>query len=346
MRISLISALLAATAFVPGVALAQDVDRGADGRSNRQARMEARADAQAEQPRQQQPRFEQPRAEQPRAEQPRQEQPRAEQPRPDQPRFDRGNNGGNNGGGGWNRGNRPDRGQNEAQQPRPQQQADQPRPQPQAQFNPDQNRGGRPDFRGGNGRSGGQWRGDRGDRGVNPNVQGVPGYRGDRGGTPGNPDRRTDWRGNDNRGGNVRGNDNRGGDWRNNGNRGNDWRGNAGRNDNRYTDRGGNNRGAWNRDWRGDNRYDWSRRRQYDRNAFHLPRYYAPHGWNYGYRRFTIGFTLNAGLFANNYWIEDPYYYGLPEAYGPYRWVRYYNDALLVDIYSGEVVDTVYDIFW
>jgi hypothetical protein len=26
--------------------------------------------------------------------------------------------------------------------------------------------------------------------------------------------------------------------------------------------------------------------------------------------------------------------------------VRYYNDALLVDIYTGEVVDTVYDIFW
>jgi hypothetical protein len=36
----------------------------------------------------------------------------------------------------------------------------------------------------------------------------------------------------------------------------------------------------------------------------------------------------------------------LPPAYGPYRWVRYYNDALLVDIYTGRVVDTVYDIFW
>jgi len=26
--------------------------------------------------------------------------------------------------------------------------------------------------------------------------------------------------------------------------------------------------------------------------------------------------------------------------------VRYYNDALLVDLDSGRVVDTVYDIFW
>ena len=32
--------------------------------------------------------------------------------------------------------------------------------------------------------------------------------------------------------------------------------------------------------------------------------------------------------------------------HGPYRWVRYYNDALLVDIRSGQVVDVEYDIFW
>ena len=47
-----------------------------------------------------------------------------------------------------------------------------------------------------------------------------------------------------------------------------------------------------------------------------------------------------------SYWIDDPYDYRLPEAYGEYRWVRYYNDALLVDIYTGEVVDVVYDIFY
>ena len=41
-----------------------------------------------------------------------------------------------------------------------------------------------------------------------------------------------------------------------------------------------------------------------------------------------------------------PYAYRLPEAYGPYRWVRYYNDALLVDIRDGRVVDVVNDIFW
>ena len=34
------------------------------------------------------------------------------------------------------------------------------------------------------------------------------------------------------------------------------------------------------------------------------------------------------------------------EFYGPYRWVRYYDDAVLVDIYSGEVVDVINNFFW
>jgi hypothetical protein len=38
--------------------------------------------------------------------------------------------------------------------------------------------------------------------------------------------------------------------------------------------------------------------------------------------------------------------YRLPQAYGPFRWVRYYGDALLVNIYTGQVVDVVYDFFW
>ena len=71
-----------------------------------------------------------------------------------------------------------------------------------------------------------------------------------------------------------------------------------------------------------------------------------PMAGSYGYRRFSIGVVLTSALFGQNYWIDDPYDYRLPEAYGPYRWVRYYNDALLIDLRSGVVVDTVYDIFW
>lgn len=107
-----------------------------------------------------------------------------------------------------------------------------------------------------------------------------------------------------------------------------------------------NSRGGWSRDWRRNNRYNWSGYRAQNRSAYRLPRYYAPYGWNSGYRRFGIGITLSNVLFAQDYWIADPWSYRLPDAYGPYRWVRYYNDALLVDVYSGEVVDVVYDIFW
>ncbi len=107
-------------------------------------------------------------------------------------------------------------------------------------------------------------------------------------------------------------------------------------------------RSAWNRGWRGDRRYDWNRYRSSNRGLYQLPRYYAPYGSTYGYeyRRFGIGVTLTSGLFGQNYWLDNPYAYRLPPAYGPYRWVRYYDDALLVDIRTGYVVDAVYGIFY
>ena len=149
----------------------------------------------------------------------------------------------------------------------------------------------------------------------------------------------------------------RNGEWqqaRPDGNRGQKWQGNRQYNrDPRGYDNGsryayGNpgNRGQWNRDWRRDSRYNWSGYRYQNRQAFHLPRYYAPYGWNGGYRRFSVGMMLSSMLFAQDYWIDDPYAYRLPAVDGPYRWVRYYNDALLVDIYSGQVVDVIHDIFW
>ncbi|MBB3473451.1 RcnB family protein [Sphingomonas sp. BK345] len=105
-------------------------------------------------------------------------------------------------------------------------------------------------------------------------------------------------------------------------------------------------RARWDRDWRRDQRYDWSGYRSSNRYAYRLPRYYAPYGWGGGYTRFGIGVRIAPTLFARSYWIDDPYAYRLPDAYGPYRWVRYYDDALLVDLDSGQVVDVIYDIFW
>jgi len=115
------------------------------------------------------------------------------------------------------------------------------------------------------------------------------------------------------------------------------------RNGNHQAYRGDNHQ--WNRNWRSNNRYDWQRYRQYNRNVYHVSPYYAPYR-NYSYRRLNLGFYLDPLFFGQDYWIGDPGYYRLPDVYGPYRWVRYYDDAVLVDIYSGEVVDVIYDFFW
>lgn len=156
---------------------------------------------------------------------------------------------------------------------------------------------------------------------------------------------------NDGRWNENRGNDNRRNDDQWNGNGRNDsWR-NDGRNNGRYDQR--NNwqnqyrdwNRNWSRDWRRDQRYDWQRYRYSNRNLFQSQRYYAPYGWSYGYRRFSIGITLSSILFDQQYWIDDPYSYRLPPVYGPYRWVRYYDDVLLVDLRTGQVVDTIYDFF-
>lgn len=103
--------------------------------------------------------------------------------------------------------------------------------------------------------------------------------------------------------------------------------------------------GNWSRDWRRDNRYNWQSWRNSNRDVYRLGRYNPPYR-SYSYRRLSTGFYLDSLFFGSNYWINDPYMYRLPPAYGPYRWVRYYDDALLVNIYDGEVVDVIYDFFW
>ena len=101
----------------------------------------------------------------------------------------------------------------------------------------------------------------------------------------------------------------------------------------------------WDRRWRNNNRYDWHRYRAQNRRLYSLGRYYAPYR-DYSYRRLSVGFTLGSLFFGNRYRINNPWQYRLPEVYGPYRWVRYYDDVLLVNTYSGEVVDVIYNFFW
>jgi hypothetical protein len=127
--------------------------------------------------------------------------------------------------------------------------------------------------------------------------------------------------------------DGRRGDWNRDGRR------------DRYGDRRDSRRSSWNRSWRNDNRYDWQRYRYSNRNLFRTGSYYSPYR-GYGYNRLSIGLILDSLFYSNRYWLNDPYQYRLPAAPYGTQWVRYYNDVVLVDVYTGEVIDVIYDFFW
>ena len=100
----------------------------------------------------------------------------------------------------------------------------------------------------------------------------------------------------------------------------------------------------WTNNWRSDRRYDWNNYRNYHRSTFRIGIYSDPFGWNY--RPWSVGSYLYPSYYDQNFWLDDPWQYRLPPAYGPYRWVRYWDDALLVNIYTGQVEDVIHNFFW
>lgn len=144
-------------------------------------------------------------------------------------------------------------------------------------------------------------------------------------------------RGNDNRGGNDRGNFGRSDNNRPDFNRGNNDRRDFGRND-RFDNRPGG--------YRNDNR--WT---QYNRafNApyrfqFRGPVYQRPQGFYY--RRWTYGDFMPSLFWGARYWIDDFRFYGLMSPPPGTVWVRYGDDAVLIDRYTGEVIQVEYGIFY
>ncbi|MDH7640408.1 RcnB family protein [Sphingomonas oryzagri] len=283
----------------------------------------------------------------------------------DRPQGDWHHDGGNRGGDrGGNRDGRGDGG-NRGGGPAPAQRAPD-RPQmPDRGQAPDRPQMQRPDFQRPNapqgGPSGWQQRGDVGQRpdGRNPDGghritgrpdNGVQVWRNNDRGTAPRPDwsnrpndRPGNWNGNNwdrNRDGRPDGG--RPGGWDRGGDGRPDWNGGSSRGRGGWND----NRGSWNSGWRNDRRYDWHSWRSSHRDTYRVGRYRPPSGYGWGYRRWGIGVSIDPVFFAQDYWISDPDYYRLPPAYGSYRWVRYYNDALLIDIYSGVVVDEIPDFFW
>jgi Ni/Co efflux regulator RcnB len=75
----------------------------------------------------------------------------------------------------------------------------------------------------------------------------------------------------------------------------------------------------------------------------HLAPFVYPSGW--GYRRWAVGAVLPPLFLTPDYYYADWATLGLDPPQPGFQWVRYGPDLLLVNVTTGEVVDTIYDAF-
>ena len=66
---------------------------------------------------------------------------------------------------------------------------------------------------------------------------------------------------------------------------------------------------------------------------------------NIRYRPVRVGLRINSGFYGSNYAI-NPLTYRLPRAHANQRWVRYYDDVLLVNVRTGVVVRVIPNFFY
>jgi hypothetical protein len=79
-------------------------------------------------------------------------------------------------------------------------------------------------------------------------------------------------------------------------------------------------------------------------NRVHLAPFVYPPGW--AYRRWVIGAALPPLFLASAYYYSGWAALGLPPPQPGFQWVRYGPDLLLVNVATGQVVDTVYGAFY
>lgn len=96
------------------------------------------------------------------------------------------------------------------------------------------------------------------------------------------------------------------------------------------------------RDARHEAREDWRDYRQSHRGEYNRGRWNAP----FRYHRWDNGANLRPAYYAPRYYINDWRRYRLTEPARHLRWVRHYDDVLLVNIRNGRVVTVYRDFFW
>ncbi|QDZ08529.1 RcnB family protein [Sphingomonas panacisoli] len=94
-----------------------------------------------------------------------------------------------------------------------------------------------------------------------------------------------------------------------------------------------------NRRW-GDN--DWRTWRNTNRNVYARGNWRAP----FRYNAFRVGVRIAPTYYGSSYWLADPWRYRLPPAGYGERWVRHYDDLLLVDTRRGIVLRVINNFYW
>jgi Ni/Co efflux regulator RcnB len=89
-------------------------------------------------------------------------------------------------------------------------------------------------------------------------------------------------------------------------------------------------------------REDWRDYRNHNRYAFHPTRFNAP----FRYNSFNIGIRLSPQYYGSRYYVNNYSAYRLPAPGYNLRYVRHYNDLLLVNVRNGHVVNVYRNFYW
>ncbi|WP_293905980.1 RcnB family protein [Phenylobacterium sp.] len=117
--------------------------------------------------------------------------------------------------------------------------------------------------------------------------------------------------------------------------------------------RGDDRRNEWRHD---DGHRDFDRRGDHERweRGRYPSVYFSSQRYRYAWRppvgfyarTWSFGEFLPRGWYGPEYFLGDPWTFGLPYAPPGFDWVRVGEDALLIDQYSGRIVQVVRDVFW
>lgn len=96
------------------------------------------------------------------------------------------------------------------------------------------------------------------------------------------------------------------------------------------------------RDARREVREDWRDYRRHHRNDYRRGHWNAP----FRYHEWHNGARIAPRYYGQHYVIGNPGRYRLPPVRKHTRWVRHYDDVLLVNVRTGRVLDVIRNFYW